>query len=167
MFINLKSAFKGVLFAAVVIMPLSVAISPVVDSQPLPVTTAIPLTKADKTCLKQAVYHEARGEPIEGKVLVATVVLNRYQSNRYPNSVCGVVYQPKQFSHIEQAVFPRTFPTSVVQAVDIALGQVQITLTLPDNLQALSHFHSGRPPFWATEDTFVAKVGGHSFHALH
>ena len=48
--------------------------------------------KAEK-CLAEAVYFEARGEPVRGQIAVAQVVLNRVFSGYYPNNVCGVVYQ--------------------------------------------------------------------------
>ncbi|MGZ8997585.1 MAG: cell wall hydrolase [Allosphingosinicella sp.] len=51
-------------------------------------------------CLAAAVYFEARGEPIEGQLAVAEVVLNRAASGRYPETVCGVVTQPWQFSFV-------------------------------------------------------------------
>jgi spore germination cell wall hydrolase CwlJ-like protein len=50
-------------------------------------------------CLAEAVFHEARGESIEGQAAVARVVMNR---TRYPKtfgkSICEVVYQKGQFS---------------------------------------------------------------------
>lgn len=45
-------------------------------------------------CLAEAVYFEAKGEPLSGKIAVAQVVLNRVNSPQFPNTVCGVVYQP-------------------------------------------------------------------------
>ena len=51
-----------------------------------------PLVKAEK-CLADAVYFEARGEPLRGQMAVAQVVMNRVFSGYYPNNVCGVVYQ--------------------------------------------------------------------------
>lgn len=48
-------------------------------------------------CLAMAVYHESRGEPLIGQVAVAHVVLNRTQSDLYPDDVCAVVTQPRQF----------------------------------------------------------------------
>ena len=48
--------------------------------------------KAEK-CLANAVYFEARGEPVRGQIAVAQVVMNRVFSPFYPNDVCGVVYQ--------------------------------------------------------------------------
>ena len=54
----------------------------------------------EQDCLASAVYFEARGEPIEGQLAVAGVVLNRVASSRYPNTVCEVVEQPWQFSFV-------------------------------------------------------------------
>ncbi|MCV6596952.1 MAG: cell wall hydrolase [Mangrovicoccus sp.] len=44
-------------------------------------------------CLAEAIYFEARGESVRGQFAVAEVILNRVESRRYPNSVCGVVNQ--------------------------------------------------------------------------
>src|SRR5215469_16067808 len=44
-------------------------------------------------CLTQAIYFEARGEPVRGQIAVAQVVMNRVFSGYYPGTVCGVVYQ--------------------------------------------------------------------------
>jgi len=55
---------------------------------------------AEQDCLANAVYFEARGEPIEGQLAVAEVVLNRTLSGRYPQTICEVVEQPWQFSFV-------------------------------------------------------------------
>jgi hypothetical protein len=44
-------------------------------------------------CMAQAVYYESAHEPINGQIAVAEVVANRVRDHRYPDSVCGVVYQ--------------------------------------------------------------------------
>jgi len=48
-------------------------------------------------CLAKNVYHEAGGEPFEGKVAVAQVTINRSESGRFPKDICGVVYQKNIF----------------------------------------------------------------------
>lgn len=48
-------------------------------------------------CLTRNIYWEAASEPFEGKVGVAQVTLNRMESGKFPNSVCGVVYQKNVF----------------------------------------------------------------------
>ena len=44
-------------------------------------------------CLTKNIYHEARGEPIDGQYAVAEVTMNRVASKHYPNTVCDVVFQ--------------------------------------------------------------------------
>lgn len=51
----------------------------------------------DTRCLAEAIYREARGEPLLGKIAVAETILNRVDSSEYPNSVCAVIKQPGQF----------------------------------------------------------------------
>ena len=49
-------------------------------------------------CGAQNIYHESRGESNLGQIAVAHVVRNRVESSRYPNTVCEVIWAPKQFS---------------------------------------------------------------------
>ncbi len=44
-------------------------------------------------CLAEALYFEARGESLKGQIAVAEVILNRVESKRFPNTVCGVIRQ--------------------------------------------------------------------------
>ena len=59
------------------------------------------ITAAEQTrqleCLTRNIYWEAASEPFEGKVAVAQVTLNRMQSGKFANSVCGVVHQKNVF----------------------------------------------------------------------
>jgi hypothetical protein len=48
---------------------------------------------AEKDCLARAIYFEARSEPEAGQIAVAKVILNRVKSTRYPDTICGVVYE--------------------------------------------------------------------------
>jgi len=48
--------------------------------------------KAER-CLANAIYFEARSDPLKGQIAVAQVVMNRVFSGFYPNNVCGVIYQ--------------------------------------------------------------------------
>ena len=56
-------------------------------------TRDIHARKQDLTCLTKNIYHEARGEPVDGQYAVAEVTMNRVASKHYPNTVCDVVYQ--------------------------------------------------------------------------
>jgi spore germination cell wall hydrolase CwlJ-like protein len=59
------------------------------------------VTAAEQTrqleCLTRNIYWEAASEPFEGKVAVAQVTLNRMESGKFANSVCGVVHQKNVF----------------------------------------------------------------------
>lgn len=46
-------------------------------------------------CLAHNIYFEARSEPIEGKMAVAHVTLNRVNSPMFPKSICDVVKQQR------------------------------------------------------------------------
>ena len=48
--------------------------------------------------LAAIIYCEARGEPYEGQLAVASVVLNRVESTRFPNTIDEVISQPNQFT---------------------------------------------------------------------
>jgi len=51
--------------------------------------------------LARVVYSEARGEPYEGQVAVAAVVMNRLKSDRFPDTLRGVVFQPGAFTAVD------------------------------------------------------------------
>ncbi|MDC0887266.1 cell wall hydrolase [Altererythrobacter sp.] len=58
-------------------------------------------------CLAGTVYFESRGEPIDGQLAVAQVVINRAESRVFPEDYCGVVYQRAQFSFVKNGTMPR------------------------------------------------------------
>lgn len=52
-----------------------------------------PISHSDKALMARLVHAEAAGEPYAGKVAVASVILNRVKSPKFPNTVPGVIYQ--------------------------------------------------------------------------
>ena len=59
------------------------------------VLDSMPTATGDRSwqCLTEAIYFEARSETLEGQFAVGEVILNRVDSRKFPNSVCGVVSQ--------------------------------------------------------------------------
>ena len=57
-------------------------------------------SSSDIQLLARAVNGEARGEPYEGQVAVAAVILNRVKHSSFPNSISGVIYQPGAFTAV-------------------------------------------------------------------
>ena len=59
---------------------------------------AVSASSNEKQLLARAVNGEARGEPYEGQVAVAAVILNRVRHSSFPNTISGVIYQPGAFT---------------------------------------------------------------------
>lgn len=55
------------------------------------------LSKAQLECLSKAAYFESKGESDAGMLAVIHTTLNRVKDARFPNTICGVVYQKSQF----------------------------------------------------------------------
>ncbi|MXO91430.1 cell wall hydrolase [Pontixanthobacter aquaemixtae] len=70
------------------------------------IDTSAPLSN-ELECLAGTVYFESRGEPLNGQLAVAQVVINRAESSSFPSSYCGVVYQRSQFSFVRNGSMPR------------------------------------------------------------
>ena len=62
-----------------------------------PTTVSAREVQKQLTCLSRNIYWEAASEPFEGKVAVAQVTLNRMESGKFPDSVCGVVHQKTSY----------------------------------------------------------------------
>ncbi|MGP0089916.1 MAG: cell wall hydrolase [Xanthobacteraceae bacterium] len=126
--------------------------------------------KAEK-CLANAVYFEARGEPVRGQIAVAQVVMNRVFSGYYPNSVCGVVYQNAQRRHACQFTFACdgirdtvNEPEALERAKRIATETLDGRLWLPEVGKA-THYHAyWVHPSWVREMRKLHRLGVHTFY---
>ncbi len=63
-------------------------------------TVEAQMSSSDTQLLARAVNGEARGEPYEGQVAVAAVILNRVKHSSFPNTISGVIYQPGAFTAV-------------------------------------------------------------------
>ena len=116
----------------------------------------------DLLCLSLVVYVEARGEPIDGQMLVAEVVINRTQADRYPDDVCGVVFEEDQFSgmddlNVYQIITDLAWTTSMSVASDVLAGNgIGTTAT---------HYHATHvDPYWSDHLTKLGQYGNHIFY---
>lgn len=64
----------------------------------------------DSYLLGKIAMAEAEGEDTEGKALVILVVLNRVESNKFPDSIEEVIFQEHQFSPISNGRFEKVQP---------------------------------------------------------
>lgn len=71
----------------------------------------------DIKLMANAVYGEARGEPYEGQVAVAAVILNRVRSATFPNTISGVIFEPRAFTAVADGQIWLTPNDTAKQAV--------------------------------------------------
>ena len=111
-------------------------------------------------CLTKVILYEAGAESRTGQVAVAQVVLNRVESPRFPNSICGVIYQRGQFSSIRSFSPPRNarWNRAMALARDVLDGHDPVVG------EAL-YFHAMRVrPAYVRSRTRVATIGNHVFY---
>jgi N-acetylmuramoyl-L-alanine amidase len=124
------------------------------------------MNEGEIECLVANVYHESRGESLIGQAAVAHVTLNRVRSPAYPHSVCGVVWQPGQFSWTEDGRSDRmTALDAIGKAVDIALAASRGKTKDPTG-GALHYFaHRKVRPYWSSRG-YRLIVGDRTFVRL-
>lgn len=76
----------------------------------------------DIRLMANAVYGEARGEPYEGQVAVAAVIINRVNSATFPNSISGVIFEPRAFTAVADGQIWLTPDDTAEEAVLDALN---------------------------------------------
>jgi len=126
--------------------------------------------RAEK-CLANAVYFEARGEPVRGQIAVAQVVMNRVFSSFYPSDVCGVVYQNANRHLACQFTFACdgipdvvTNPDAWARAKRIARDMLDGKLWMPEVAKS-THYHAyWVHPDWINEMRRIYRLGAHTFY---
>ena len=115
-------------------------------------------------CLAMNIYFEARGESRRGQLAVAAVTLNRKRSPHYPDSICAVVWQSRQFSWTHQPVWHRPRNDRAWRfAMKLANEVYHNKVKLP--VVSATHFHASYvAPEWSTQMKRVARIGKHLFY---
>lgn len=135
-----------------------------------------PITMAEREkqldCLAKNIYWEAAGEPFEGKVAVAQVTMNRVESGKFADNVCGVVYQKNiiyervicQFSWVCESTskIKAVHPTSYSESKEVAKKVLLENFRLPGLTDALYYHATYVSPGWRKER--VAQIGQHIFY---
>ena len=137
-------------------------------------------------CLAQNIYHEARGEIVEGQIAVSNVVINRVKSKQFPNDICSVVYQRTQIKSINRVLKFLGIPafcqfswTCDLKSNDLyrdseswkniqTLAQEIVLGTHDDLSNGATHYYNpaevrSTPP-WANKLTKTIVIGNHHFY---
>jgi N-acetylmuramoyl-L-alanine amidase len=117
---------------------------------------------AQLTCLAGAVYFESKGEPLDGQLAVAKVILNRTKSGRFPKSVCSVVTQPGQFSFVRGGQVPAVANNAAYRTA-LAVARVAMDDGWESPVADAMYFHARRvAPGWHRVQ--VASIGRQLFY---
>lgn len=123
-------------------------------------------TDLDVFCLAKNIFHEASIEDELGMYAVAQVTMNRLHHIGFPDSICGVVYQPMQFSWTIDKTIHWTHPTgwSWTKAKEIARLVIREGHRVPA-LQTATLYHADyiKRPRWRNV-TPITKIGTHIFY---
>lgn len=121
-------------------------------------------------CLSEAVYFEARGEPIKGQLAVAQVILNRVASRNFPKTVCGVVYDVRPDANTCQFSFtcdakPESISDARAWRQAQAVALIAASGTWRDVTGDATYFHADYvSPRWAAAFPRTKAVGSHIFY---
>lgn len=146
---------------AIVLPPVDVS-----NLRELVAQTEIPETvSGDLKCLAQAVYFESRGEPLAGQLAVARVVINRADSEAFPDSYCSVVRQRAQFSFVRGGRIPEPNRQSTAWMRAKAIAQIAENGTWDSDAGDALYFHATRiKPRWARTKVARATIDSHIFY---
>ncbi|WP_379553049.1 cell wall hydrolase [Qipengyuania sp. DGS5-3] len=116
-------------------------------------------------CLAGTVYFEARGEPLNGQLAVAQVVINRTASKTFPDSYCGVVHQRAQFSFVKNGRMPRIREGSKAWRKAKAVARIAHQGLWDSAAQDSLYFHATYVrPSWSRKKTRRAAINTHIFY---
>lgn len=123
-------------------------------------------------CLTLNIYKEAGREPFEGKVAVAQVTINRTKNDKFPDNICGVVYQKNAFmqkvvcqfswycnrTHRNRPINKEQYDESYAVAKKVLLEGFRL-----DSLREALFYHADYVnPHWRYQR--IIKIGTHIFY---
>jgi spore germination cell wall hydrolase CwlJ-like protein len=122
-------------------------------------------------CMATAIYHEARGETIEGQTAVAQVIMTRVRSDYYPNTICGVVFQGQWNRNSCQFSFACDGRTDAPKdgklwdvAIDVAKKVISGKAFIKEIAEA-THYHATYvSPKWRNKMEKIKRIGVHVFY---
>ena len=114
--------------------------------------------QTEQECMERAMYFESNRSSRDGMIAVGSVVMNRVESRGYPNTVCGVVGQKRQFA---PKVLSRRMPANakVQEAASSVLRGERHPLI--GNAQ---FFHTAGYSFPYDNMHYVLVTGGNAFY---
>ena len=118
---------------------------------------------SEHECLAGAVYFESKGEPLQGQLAVAEVILNRASSGKFPSTICGVVKQKSQFSFVRGGRIPPIAKNSEAWRKAVAIAHIAKKNLAEVGIGKAMFFHARYvSPRWRL--TRITSIGNHIFY---
>ena len=141
------------------------------------------LMTQDTYCMALNIYHESRSENLAGKFAVADVVVNRLNDRRYPNTICGVIYDAElkpswkdptkevpvrnrcQFSWYCDGKPDEPTEQDAWNESILVAHQLIFEGRMEGITEGATHYHTTYvEPYWATSLDLVGHIGTHIFY---
>ena len=137
------------------------------DDQP-EVTVELP-PEHEIVCLAKNVYFESRNQSEAGMEAVAWVTLNRVESDKYPNTICDVVWQSGQFSWTEDGKSDkpknkRAWEKSIRAAIAVLYFHGMKQYEFDPTEGSIMYHATMVEPYWADAYELVMVEGDHIFY---
>jgi spore cortex-lytic enzyme len=117
-----------------------------------------PPGNADSYLLARCIYAEARGEPYEGQVAIGAVILNRVRHPDFPNTISGVIYQPRAFTVVSDGQINLSPDSTAQRAAQDALNGWD-----PTNGALFYYNPATATSQWIFSKKVVLRIGRHVF----
>jgi len=126
------------------------------------------ILSAPLICLAAVIYFEAGNQPVAGKYAVGQVVLNRVASRHFPNTICGVIKQKKQFSFFwdgKREIVKRNSIEQEQWEVSRIVAYSLINGIVSDKTGGATYYHSTAvSPYWIRSVVMTNRIGNHIFY---
>ncbi|SEN26037.1 Cell Wall Hydrolase [Paracoccus alcaliphilus] len=119
-----------------------------------------PYNQSDLNCMERAIFFEANRSSRAGMIAVGSVVMNRVESDQYPDTVCGVVGQKGQFAPgvLTRPMNSKALPDVREAAIAVLRGERQ------PRVENAMFFHTNGYTFPYDNMHYVLVAGGNAFY---
>lgn len=108
--------------------------------------------------LSRIIFAESGNQPLKGKIAVGTVIMNRVESPKFPNTVRGVIFAPNQFTPAMTGSINREPSEECVYAAKLVLDGAR-------EAGGSLYFNQAGVPCWASQNkSYVTTIADHSFY---
>jgi spore germination cell wall hydrolase CwlJ-like protein len=150
----------------------AVAVLALAAPQPTKLAVRRHVDPAERDCLAEAIYFESRGEPREGQIAVAHVILNRVANKAYPGRVCAVIREGEELGKGKCQFHWRCddkpdVPSEYAAWQDAqSLADEVLAGQVPDPTGGALFFHAAHlSPQWTNRLRRTARIGAHVYYA--